>query len=476
MKADWRQVISYITVLGTEACWLYALLAMLDASMTGSRLSVPWLLLLYPVAFGIRLLLQRMGGPRFVKTIIIWLAWLIALMLFIKFQLYGGIPWGDSAWLLAIPRAFADILYSFGPELLILLGSALLWGIGSHLAGTKLSFTGMLSRFQFGLIILLAALFAASQFDVEIGASLAVALVFFLFALTGLSLAHAREGAGWLSGLYQGQWSGLLLASIVVILLVGLLIGVVVSADLLQYIIDGLKWLWGLLMQLLDLIVGLLPQPEASELPPAAPAPDMVTTPDESEVLLRMPDWLRRVLQGGWGILWFALILVAVWRISTDVFRWLRRRFPGKAGAEYETMKGAFRTDFLNMLRRIGRWLLGLRIPFLAGSKPAAATPEAATVRELYRRFLHWAASGGHPRQPQQTPLEYSHALAGLLPQAQQDLAFITQQYLSARYGTLVYNERDLSQLRESWHRVKQHNLKHIKPGPAGDAGGDSDG
>ncbi len=476
MRPDWRQLSIYVAVLGTELCWLYVLLAMLDAKLAGGALSVPWLLLLYPVAFGLGLALKGLGGPGLLKPVIGWLAWVTALLLSVKFQLYGGAAWGDAAWLLAIPRAFANILYAFGPSLLLLLTSGLLWWLGRRLAGSSLDFAGTLSRFQFGLVVLLAALFAAAEFGLETAGSLAVTLAFFIFALAGLSLSHAREGSGWLAGLYRGQWSGLLLVSIVVILLVGLLIGAVLTADLLQYVVDGLKWLWGVFTQLLAWVASLLPQPEPSELPPLTPPPDTITTPDESSPILHLPDWLRRTVEGGWGILWFGLILVAVWRVTTDVFRWLRRRFPGRGGAEYESMKGAFRMDLLNFLRKIVRWLVKLRPSFLYGRKPVAATPEAATVRELYRRFLHWAAGGGHPRQPQQTPLEYARALAEILPQARQELAFITTEYVSARYGALSYNIDELALLRESWRRLKQQDLKHIKPGPAAAAEGDTDG
>jgi len=81
-------------------------------------------------------------------------------------------------------------------------------------------------------------------------------------------------------------------------------------------------------------------------------------------------------------------------------------------------------------------------------------------VRELYRRFLRWAAASGFPRRTSQTPHEYFHTLADLLPEARQELAFITQQYVSARYGTVPQTEDELRQLRQSWHKVKQNDLK----------------
>jgi hypothetical protein len=290
---------------------------------------------------------------------------------------------------------------------------------------------------------------------------MAVTLVFFLFALTGISLAHALEGNSWLSGMYQGHWSGLLLVSLGVIILLGLLISSVITSDLLQLIATGLKWLWGMVMNLVAFLISLLPEPEPSDLPAPAPAtPDI--EPSGWSKLWSLPESVRRGLQSGWTVLFVVLFLVALWRISSDIFRWLRRKFPGRAGAEFETMPGAFRADLLGWLRSIVRKLFGIRLPFQLGKKSGSIIPEAASVRELYRRFLRWAADSGYPRRISQTPNEYFCTLADLLPEARQELALITQHYVSARYSTLPQTKSELNQLRQSWHRVKQSNLKQI--------------
>lgn len=459
MKIDWRQGILYVTLLGTEGCWLYALLVLLNRKVADGGLSTLWLLFLYPVAFGFNRLLRRLRWPEFSLRIISWLAWVVATLLIVKFQLFSSLAWSDAAWLMAIPRAIADVLYTFGPELLILVSTVALWWLGRHLACIEVNFSSLVGRFQFGLVILIIALLVASQLKLELADSVTVTLVFFLFALTGISIAHALEGTSWLSGLYQGHWSGLLLVSIGVIILLGLLIGSVITTDLLQIVVDGLKWLWGLIMKLVALIVSLLPEPEPSELPPPAPpAPEM--EPSAGFKLWSMPESVRRFLQSGWSILFFGIFLVALWRISTDIFRWLRRRFPGRAGAEYEAMPGAFRADLLSWLKRIVLGLFGVRRLFQRGKRPTM--PEVASVRELYRRFLRWTAAGGYPRHIYQTPHEYLYTLADLLPEARQDLAFMTQQYVSARYGTLPQTEDELRQLRESWRKVKQNNLKQM--------------
>jgi hypothetical protein len=230
---------------------------------------------------------------------------------------------------------------------------------------------------------------------------------------------------------------------------------------LLQLVVTALKWLWGLVVKLIAFLISLLPKPEPGQLPLPVPSPGEVQ-PSEEVTVWHMPELLRRSLTSGWGIVWIGLILLALWRISSSIFGWLRRRFSSLAGAEYEAMPGAFKTDFMNWLKRIVFRLLGIRLPFQSGRKSTSSTPEAASVRELYRRFLHWAAAGGYPRHVSQTPHEYLGKLADLLPEARQDLAFITQQYVSARYGIWSQTADELSQLRQSWHNVKQNNLRQI--------------
>ncbi|GAI27181.1 unnamed protein product, partial [marine sediment metagenome] len=100
---------------------------------------------------------------------------------------------------------------------------------------------------------------------------------------------------------------------------------------------------------------------------------------------------------------------------------------------------------------------------FRLGARTRAVLPEIASVRQIYRQLLRWTAAGGYPRHISQTPYEYLYALAHLLPDVQGDLDLITQQYVKVRYGALLPTEDELHQLRQSWHRVKQNQLKQSK-------------
>jgi len=210
-------------------------------------------------------------------------------------------------------------------------------------------------------------------------------------------------------------------------------------------------------MKVITFIVNLFPAPEPAELPPIVPMPEPEPSPGYHAFTI--PEAVKNGLRIGWTTLMFGFLIFALWRISSQVFSWLRRKLAGMAGAEYESLPGAFKADFLNLLKHILR-LLRLRLSFRFRRKPSSLLPEIASVRQIYRQLLHWVAVGGYPRQTSQTPHEYLYTLVDLLPEAQVDLAFITRQYVSARYGASLPTEDELLNLRQSWHRIKRNRLK----------------
>lgn len=460
MKLDWRRSILYVTTIGMGGCWLYTIITLLNKQVADGRLSTIGLLLLYPLAFGINKLLRQLQWHDVYLRAISWLAWVIGMLLVLKLQLFGGLEWSDPGWLLALPQAMGQILYTFRPELLILVSTAVMWWLGRRLAYQKMNFVTSVSEFQFGLVILLITFVTISILRIDLTDSVPVILTFFLFALFGISIAHAQEGTSWLSGVNQGHWVGLLLVSISLILILGLLISSLVTPDLLQLVIAALKWVWGLIMTAIIFIVSLFPAPEPAELPPAVmPMPELTPEPSPGYRMFTIPEAVQNGLRIGWTTLMAGFLIFALWRISSQVFSWLRRKLAGKAGAEYESLPGAFKADFLGLLKRILTRLLRLRPPRL-GRNPSSLLPEIASVRQIYRQLLHWVAAGGYPRQTSQTPHEYLYTLVDLLPEAHADLDFITRQYVSARYGASLPTEDELHNLRQSWHRIKRNRFR----------------
>lgn len=307
--------------------------------------------------------------------------------------------------------------------------------------------------------MLVILLFVISLLEMSATNLIPVTLAFFLSALLGMSIAHAQEGASWLTGLYQGHWSGLLLVSISLILILGLLVGSVITQDLLQLILLALKWVWSLITQAIAFLISLLPEPSPPETPPEmlTPAPMPVEEPEWHKLFV-MPEAVRSGLRLGWTIMVIGFMLVFLWRISSQIFGWLRSKLANTAGAEVEPLKGAFIADLLHLFKFIFTRLLGLRRLLRWQRKPPP--PEITSIRQIYRQLLHWTAKRGWPRPVFETPNEYLHTLEGLLPESGDALRLVTQHYVSSRYGLSLPSDYELHQLRQSWHEIKQNRLK----------------
>ncbi|MFH1646756.1 MAG: hypothetical protein ABID71_03555 [Chloroflexota bacterium] len=272
MRPDWRKAVLYAAIIGIEGCWLYALMSLLNRKAAGDGLSVAGILVLYPAALGLHALLRRLGWPNFFVRVINWLGWAAGMLLVLKLQLYGGLAWADTTWLLAIPRAFLDILFTFRPELLVLASSGVIWWMGRRLTNTRAGFTTLVTEFQFGLFMLLAAFFSAAMLKVTLDHTLLLTLAFFLISLLGISTAHALENTTWLAGLQRGRWTGLLVASVIAVIIVGFIISLLVTPDLLRLVVAGIKWVYEIVMAGLlwvaEWMVRLMPDIDRSQMPP----------------------------------------------------------------------------------------------------------------------------------------------------------------------------------------------------------------
>ena len=451
---EWRKIALYGTDMAMELCWLYSIVAIVNKQAAGEQLSVFDTLLTFPLAFGFNRFMQRLRWHKTLLTMINWLAWAVVMLILVKVQLFGSMAWLDTTWLLSLPLAVPQLIYSLKPELLLLITTAVIWWLGKWLAYRSANFTTSVAEFQFGLLILVITFVMASALQASLANSTTVTLSFFCFALVGISIAHRQPGKSWLNGITGFHWSWLLLVSIALILVLGLLISVVVSPDLLRLVVDALKWVGRMAMNLIAFIVSLFPRNEPSVIPP----PDMglpPMEPQEQVMLWNLPEHVRSWLQIFTGILWGGLIALALWRISSQIFGWLRKRFT--ADTEVEPLRGAFLADLVSLLNRLWHTLSGLPLLSFLLRRRRLLPPEAVSVRQIYRRLLHWGTAHGYPRHLAQTPNEYLDTLIGVLPQAQEDLLFITHHYVNMRYGNSRPTSVELQELRERWKKIKQY-------------------
>ena len=460
MKSIGQKVVLTTAVIALEGCWLYTLAYLLDVLMAQGRLSVPGLLPLYLLAFGTNRLWRWLGWPRVIRSVLNILGFAIFTLLMVKIQLFGGLPLAEATWLKALGEAFVNIFYGLAPELVLLVSGGVLWWFGQRMASLPIDFATTLREFQFELIVLLILLFIAYGLEVQVSNTVPVVTAFFIAALFSLSIAHAQENKRS-TEFYRGNWLGILLMSISAIVLLGLAIGSVITPDLLRLVVAGLTWLWGFIVKGITFIASLFPEPDLVSpegLPEAAPMP--MQEPDYSKFLV-LPEVVREGLRFGWSILMIGILLVFFWRISEQIFTWLRAKLGATGNAEYESLSGAFWADIQSLFKRIFCWILKLlKWPALLRKQKRAEPKEITSIRQLYQQLLRWAAKGGLPRPGFQTAYEYLGVLQGKMPAYRDTLQYVTRKYVSARYGHITPSAEELDQLKQSWHHLRSQHLR----------------
>ncbi|MGB2877369.1 MAG: DUF4129 domain-containing protein [Dehalococcoidales bacterium] len=460
MKSIGQKVVLTTAVMALEGCWLYTLVYILDVLIAKGRLNVPGLLPLYLLAFGTNWLWRRLGWPRVIRGALNIIGGVVFTLLAVKIQLFGHLPLADAMWLAALGEAFTNIFYGLSPEMVLLVSGGVIWWFGQRMASLPMAFATAVREFQFGLIVLLILLFITYGMEIQLSHTILVVTTFFAASLLSLSIAHAQENKQP-TEFYHGNWLGILLMSISAIILLGLAIGSVITPDLLRLVVVGLTWMWGLIVKGIVFIVNLFPQPDfipGEALPGAGPMP--VQEPDYSKFLV-LPEVVRKGLRFGWSVLMIGFLLVFLWRISEQIFTWLRTKFGATGNAEYESLSGAFWVDIQSLFQRIFLWVLKvLKWPALLRKQKRAEPKEITSIRQLYQQLLRWAAKAGLPKPGFQTAYEYLDVLQEKMPAYRDTLQYVTGKYVSARYGHVTPSVEELDQLKQSWHHLKRQHLK----------------
>lgn len=461
MKASWSRMALYITIMGMECCWLFAILALVNGLILQGRLSIIGLLALYPIAFGINMLVARLKLPKAYLNLISWLIWVGAMLLLVKLQLYGSLALWDQSWLRAIPAALRQAPYDFQPEVLLFIGSIIVWWLSQRLVHLKTDFPRLVIEFQFGIPMLIIAFIISSYFAGALEHAVFIAVAFFAFALSGLSISHAQQTDSPIWQIYRGRWLGILIAGISLVIALGMLSGSAVNPDFFERILNIAKWAWGVAVRALIWVANLLPIPGAEPQPlPGTGEMDVFIKP--KTYIFGISESLRSGLRFALAIFFASLFIYALWRISGQVLNWLSRRLASMAGVETESLSGAFRSDVLRLAKCILARFLGFMVFLRRGRKTRNLPPEVASIQQLYHQMVRWAAAKGCPRQPTQTAYEYQAHLVDLLPEFGEEFNLITGQFVSARYGSVVPGRDELLRLKQSWQRIRQIRRKSL--------------
>ncbi len=427
-----------------EAAWLAALVMAVETLIPSPR--QPWVALglcAYPVAYA---LARVIGLARWRPMRNVLAGILCGLLVLAVGGWVGGLPFWSSDALAARP-------YLAG-----LLGTTVAVAVarGWILEQRQLDCTGVAAGFQFGVFVLLLIAFLEHMNSQSAVHFIECTILFVAAGLFALRLARDAEGNRPVG---PARVTATVTAAVGILLVIGL--GILARAEVDHALMAGLLapvfWLVDVLGQLLQWMISLLPEPGTGT-STALPVPTRAPPPDLNPFIKRV-EWLRLI----GGIMFYSstgiALVMLLFRTLFDLLRWLKRRRPGTVSLRIE------KSDF-NIWDEI-RILVGFLVDWIARiwrrarRRPdRAATPEARTIREAYRRLLAWAADQGCPRSPAQTPHEFLEALHARLPEAVTDLCTLTEAYAATRYGTAPPAPRVLSESRAAWRRLRRLRLR----------------
>jgi hypothetical protein len=469
-------------LVAMEVCWLVPWAVLLGLWTDASQLHQ----LLSPASIAAIVLLgslstqalgRRAGGSRAMRVGLVVMGMLVSLIA-VRLDQYPTS--GGLAWLGLLVGAVAVMLGQVSvPALAFGLG-LFLWWRGVRLGIQTATYSDVENAFRWGIGLLLAcALIMAistrpSLLPVLEAQTTPFVVGFFFFSLLALALGRLESLRTRTRALaINSQWLGVLVVVAGAVVLLALLVGQLLSFDLLVVATRPLFDLLGLVVLVLIYIIVIplayvvelliyfilsLINADPSRQPPQLYQPGQVDNLLQRLVAQSVPPELLAALKAVGAALVLGVALVVIARAAA---RW--RSSSADADAAGEERESLWEPDrfkraliaWLRALFRRGAPALAGQANQLAASAQDDTAPALATVRELYRRLLGLGETAGVRRRPVTTPLELLPSLQRSL-EPDEDIARLTTAYVAVRYAEQEASASEIASLREQ--------LEHVHP------------
>jgi len=459
----WRHSLLVVLVSIAELSWFYPWLAFLGRFLTRQDgiLNPILVFALFFLALGVAASLNRWRIADRYQRIVVGGFILLTALLMIRVQVYPSQDFWNLRWIGSSLTHLLRFDPGMSQELFLVLATFAIWWRGLLMSQRLLLTDTVGFLFRLGILFLIGLLIvqAVSYRQDMTGWVLSL----FLCGLVSVALARSREGvpARQAAERFNLRWFFSLLVGAVGTLLVGLLVGAILSAEnlaavwgwllpvriVLAVVVFSVVWVvsYGLIF-LLNAVFQFFSSGEALQLETTMLSPPQL--PDEWQQPFEAvpPAWGRMLQQG-----LVALVVAGLFILLLMVVRRWRLRPSGGGELWRESVWSS---------KEVGRGLLeGLRgsLRNLAGlwsGRELRRAYSMATVRKIYASLLALAEQRGIPRPPAQTPLEYLPTLWGAFPGWGAELQLLTRAYVDAHYGQLPDTEAELQALRDAWRRI----------------------
>ncbi len=467
-------------LVAMEACWLipWAILVGLwiDGSQVHQLLSPPSILAIVLLgSLSTQMFGRRAATSRGVRLGLVGLGVLVTLVA-VRLDQYSASA--GLEWLGLLVRAMAVMLGQVSAAALAFGLGLFLWWRGVRLGIQTASYSDVESAFRWGIgllvayVLIMAISTRPSLLPVLEAQTTPFVVGFFFFSLLTLALGRLESLRTRTRALaINSQWLGVLVVVAGVVVLLALLVGQLLSFDLLVVATRPLFDLLGLVLLILIYIIVIplayivewliyfilsLVNADPTRQPPQPYQPGEVDNLLQRLLSQSVPPELLAALKAVGAALVLGVVLLVIARAAA---RW--RSSSADADAAGEERDSLWEPDRLR--RALIAWLRALfrrGSPVVAGESNRDATPPrsggtpaVASVRELYRQLLGLGEAAGSRRMPITTPLEHLPSLQRRLePEA--DIARLTAAYLDARYAEQEASAAEVASLRNQLGRV----------------------
>jgi large-conductance mechanosensitive channel len=480
---DWLATVFYpLAVVLMEACWVYPWLVWLgswpafDESRPVLRLASVIITLAVSLLVT-RIALRQKWGLWRIRSVIIG-GGLVVILLVLGVDYQNGYAFLSGGWFGYIWQTLGTTFINTQTIVLAIPVLLYLWWRGIILGQTTSYFRDIYRTFMLGMAALIILIIfwqisSASERFTKPGADIGwYVIAFFFFGLISIAICHLylmrrampREEARLTS---VWRWLPVMLGVIGGVVLVGFGVASIFSPALFEsighgfsaagdflgtimgYILTPIIFVFEWLVKIFIYFINLLRGDQAQ--PPGATG--NMTAPEQPEIIPKeLPPWVTEAIK------WFVVALIVglvLFILVKAVSRMRTRRARDEIEEIHESLwswKG-LRDDLRELLGMLGDRFK--RKPAAPGYRFDEDAAGRMDIREIYRHVLWEGARSGIPRRRHETASEYSGRLHQSVPESEEPLKNITDEYENVRYGEMNVPEERVDSANSLWGKLR---------------------
>jgi len=447
----WLQVSAMLLVI-VELCWILPWFAMVTQITQTAALPVAGLVLggIMLAAYGLGVAMEELRLLKNVQLVGMGLLLIGSLALaenILLDQPFGGVMSGLA---LLDPGA-----------VLVLFFVIWMWWRGISLSRGAIHPTVAWRRFELGLLFFIAYIFIASRTGFIVPSLSVFALFLFagLLATIFARVAYVGSVKGMRRNPFDLRWSLSVTGILSAVVLLATVASGLLSGQrglLLDALGEAIKFLIAVAIFVLSIpglavsyvltpivpwLKTILARPEAGT-PPEYPLENLAPAFPLQREVVDLPLVFQTILFWGLVLLLIALLILRVRRSMAG------RRAEGVQQPESLLHEGEARKLLQKAFQDV--------LESLAGRlRPVRKAITAARIRRIYAQLLELCAELGHPRLPQQTPIEFLPEMGEIFTDQAEALDILTNAYVRVRYGELPETDEEMGIIEKAWQDIE---------------------